>query len=258
MTIETTKERRKELGYSYQQLSDISGVPVGTIQKIFRGETTSPRYATVRALESALEESLSPMPLKEALAYHAGGIKKQGEYTVKDIEVLPQDVRAQLIDGVIYDIASPTQAHQIISGEVHPQIPNSILDRRCKCIPYIAPMDVQLDCDDKTMLERDVMIVCNRDRQDRKRVYGAPDFVMEVISPSTRKKDYYIKQQKYMDAGVREYWIIDPEQKVVIVHFFESEVGPQIYPLYDPVPVNIYNGELVIDLSIIRHWLEEE
>ncbi len=258
MTIEKMRERRKELGYSYQKLSELSGVPVGTIQKIFRGETTSPRYATIRALEAALEESASPMLLKEALAYYAGGPKKQGEYTIEDIIALPEDVRAELIDGVIYDMASPTQTHQLIAGEVHRQISTFILDHKGGCIPYIAPMDVQLDCDDKTMLEPDVMIVCNPDRQDRKRIYGAPDFVLEVLSPSTRKKDCYIKQQKYMDAKVREYWIVDPDQKVVIVHFFESELSPQIYPMYDPIPVNIYEGKLVIELGKIRHWLEEE
>ncbi|MDO4616620.1 MAG: Uma2 family endonuclease [Lachnospiraceae bacterium] len=91
-----------------------------------------------------------------------------------------------------------------------------------------------------------------------KRVYGAPDFCMEVLSPGTRRKDFYIKLNKYRDAGVREYWMIDPDQQYIIVNYFESETSPEIYPLYGPVPVHIFDGQMLIDLSTIRTWLEEQ
>ncbi len=259
MTIEKMKERRRELGYSYQQLSEISGVPLGTIQKIFRGETSHPRYATIQALEQALSEKVnSPSSIiQESYSPYFDSQKKQGDFTVDDVIALPEDVRVELIDGVLYDMASPTQIHQLISGEIYRQISNFILDHNGNCRPYIAPMDVQLNCDNKTMLQPDVLIVCEKDTSDRKRIYGAPDFCLEVISPGTRKKDYYIKLNKYLEAGVREYWMVDPEQQCIIVHFFEDETSPAIYPFYGPIPVNIYNGELKIDISTIRHWLTE-
>ncbi len=258
MTIEKMKERRKELGYSYQQLSEISGVPLGTIQKIFRGETSSPRYATIQALERALSENKGPASgiVQESPAPYLNSGKKQGEFTIDDVITLPEDIRVELIDGVIYEMASPTQVHQLVSGEVHRQISNFILEHNGSCRPYIAPMDVQLNCDNRTMLQPDVLIVCRKDSSDRKRIYGAPDFCLEVISPGTRRKDYYIKLNKYRDAGVREYWLVDPDQQCVIVHFFESDTSPAIYPLYGPIPVNIYNEELTIDISTIRHWIE--
>ncbi len=256
MTIEQMKVRRKELGYSYQQLSEISGVPLGTIQKIFRGETSSPRYATIQALEKALSDKKETDHVHEAFPAYILSEKKQGEFTVDDVLALPEDVRVELIDGVIYEMASPVQIHQLISGEIYRQISTFILEKGGSCRPYIAPMDVQLNCDNKTLLQPDVLIVCKEDASDRKRIYGAPDFCLEVLSPGTRRKDVYIKLNKYRNAGVREYWMIDPDQQYIVVHFFESEASPEIYPFYGPVPVHIYDGQLQIDLSIIRHWLE--
>ena len=80
-------------------------------------------------------------------------------------------------------------------------------------MPMIAPMDVQLDCDEKTMVEPDVLIVCDRDKIVNRCVYGAPDFIIEILSNSTKKKDSVIKLNKYLNAGVREYWMIDPTKK---------------------------------------------
>lgn len=88
-------------------------------------------------------------------------------------------------------------------------------------------------------------------------MYGAPDFVLEVISPSTRRKDYTKKLSKYMAAGVREYWILDAYQQKLIAYFFESEICPVIYGLNEPVALGIYNGELEITFSYIAKWIEE-
>ena len=87
--------------------------------------------------------------------------------------------------------------------------------------------------------------------------YGAPDFVLEVISPSTKKRDYALKLSKYMEAGVREYWIVDFVQAKILVYYFEGDNYPVIYGFDKPVPVNIYGGDLTIDFSNIAKWLEE-
>ena len=122
----------------------------------------------------------------------------------------------------------------------------------------MSPIDVQLDCDEKTIVQPDVAILCQRDKMKRWGIYGAPDFVLEVISPSTRRKDYTKKLIKYMNAGVREYWILDTYQKNLLVYLFESEVCPVIYGLDQSVPVGIFNGELQIEFSNIVKWVESE
>ena len=251
MTIQEMKEKKREKGYTYAQMAELSGVPLGTIQKIFSGETESPRYDTLQALEQLFAEA-TPC-VRENSFYRAD---RNGSYTVDDYRALPDEQRVELIDGYFYDMASPTFGHQSIGGEVHRQIANFIMERGGSCLPFIAPVDVQLDCDERTMVQPDVGIICDRDKVKKWGIYGAPDFLLEVISPSTKKKDYTKKLFKYMNAGVREYWILDPAQKKLLVYFFESEVYPVIYGLDQSVPVGIYNGELTIDFSNIAQWIE--
>ena len=252
MNIEEMKLRKQEKGYTYAQMAELSGVPLGTIQKIFSGETTSPRYDTLQALESLFTE---PSMVQEEAAY---SVHQQGSYTIDDYRALPDEQRVELIDGYFYDMSAPTFLHQRIGGEVYRQIANFIMDHGGDCQPLIAPVDIQLDCDEKTMVQPDVAILCHNDKVRRWGVYGAPDFVLEVISPSTRRKDCTKKLAKYMAAGVREYWILDPYQKTLIVYFFESEVCPKIYGLDKPVPIEIYNGALEIQFNHIADWIENE
>ncbi len=258
MTIEEMKQKKLQKGYSYTQLSELSGVPLGTIQKVFSGETEHPRYATLQALEQVLGNSDEPLELRDGAAFAYGGIqeKRQGDYTLSDYYAVPEDFRVELIDGVFYDMAAPTFDHQKIAGEIHRQIANYILDNNGTCEVGISPIDVQLDCDDKTMVQPDVFILCNHDKVLMGRVFGAPDFVLEVISPSTKRKDYFKKLEKYENAGVREYWILDPYKKQLVVFFFEGDVYAQLHNLTQPVPVLIYEGKLQIRFEHILQWCE--
>lgn len=251
MTIQEMKEKKREKGYTYVQMAELSGVPLGTIQKIFSGETESPRYDTLQALERLFTEIPA---VQEGTFYQAD---RNGSYTLDDYYALPEDQRVELIDGYFYEMLAPTFGHQTIGGEIYRQIANYIMDKGGSCRPFIAPVDVQLDCDERTMVQPDVGIVCDPDKIKRFGIYGAPDFLVEVISPSTKKKDYTKKLAKYMEAGVREYWILDPYQKRLLVYFFEGDVFPVIYGFDQPVPVGIYNGNLVIDFSNIAKWIEE-
>lgn len=259
MTIEEMKKKKQEKGYSYARMSELSGVPLGTIQKIFSGETTSPRYDTLQALENLFSESFAkpvtePLMVKEELSYQ---VHTQGSYTVEDYRALPEERRVELIDGYFYDMAAPTFLHQQIAGEIHRQIANYILDNGGSCKPLISPVDVQLDCDERTMVQPDVGILCHDDKIEKWGVYGAPEFVLEIISPSTKRKDCIKKLVKYMDAGVREYWILDPYQKKLLVYLAEGDACPIIYGLTEPVPVRIYEGALEIRFEHILKWIEE-
>ena len=254
MTIEEMKKRKTELGYTNAMIAELSGVPLGTVQKIFSGETVSPRYDTLIALQNLLRKRSE---VHDSAPYYASSAKKQGEYTLDDYYALPEDQRFELIDGWLYEMLAPVPLHQRIAGEIHRQIANYILDHDGDCIPFISPIDVQLDCDNKTMVQPDVTILCKRDKMTKKNLYGAPDFILEVISPSTRRKDYTKKLQKYIDAGVREYWILDPYAKRILVYFFEGDFYPVIYGLDGRVPVNIYDGKLEISMKHIKRWVEE-
>lgn len=251
MTITEMKERKKELGYTNEKIAELSGVPLGTVQKIFAGVTESPRYDTLQALEMIFEESNDRVS-ESVMAYQ---VKKQGEYTLDDYYALPDERRVELIDGVIYDMSSPTSIHQILCTSIWRELMDYIEKKKGNCIPMVSPMDVQLDCDDKTILQPDVLVVCDRDKVIRRCIYGAPDFLVEILSPSTRKKDMFIKLNKYLNAGVREYWMIDPDQKRVLVYNFESEIYPEIYGFDAKVPVAIFGGECEVDFAAIYEYV---
>lgn len=247
MTIKEMQERKKELGFTYAQIAELSGVPVGTVQKVLGGITLTPRYETIMALEQVLGESEGLMLRESANAYMT---KKQGEYTLDDYyHVIPDDMRVELIDGVIYNMTAPTSAHQLIGGFIHSRLLQHVLEKGGSCLPMISPLDVQLDCDEKTMVQPDVVIVCDRDKIINRCIYGAPDFIIEVLSKSTKKKDSVIKLNKYLNAGVREYWMIDPMKQKVIVYDFEHDDYPEIFGFDAKIPVGIWDGECEIDFA---------
>ncbi|MCD7841088.1 MAG: Uma2 family endonuclease, partial [Lachnospiraceae bacterium] len=150
-------------------------------------------------------EETAPMQVSEALAEYAVS-KHQGEYSLEDYLALPDDQRVELIDGVFYDMAAPTLIHQAIGSRVWRSFDAYIGKNLGSCMAFTAPVDVQLDCDDKTIVQPDVLIICEPSKLRRERVYGAPELVVEVLSPSTSKKDRLLKLTKYKKAGVREYW----------------------------------------------------
>lgn len=259
MDLSSMRYYKQQKGYTFAQLSEVSGVPVGTIQKIFNGETKSPRYETLQALEEALkpEKYARADMVCEAAYEYVADKRKLGPYTLEDYYALPDERRVELIDGFIYDMAAPSTIHQIIAMEFAVQIRNYIKKNKGECIPFISPVDVQLDCDDKTMVQPDVLIVCDKSKIIKRCVMGAPDFVVEVLSPSGRVKDTIKKLNKYLDAGVKEYWIVDPDKKSVLTYVFEDDQMPVIYGFEDEIPVGIYDGKLKIDFKDIMEQLEE-
>lgn len=261
MTLSEMKERKKELGYSYEQIAEKSGVPLSTVQKVFSGATQSPRYDTLLAIEKVLKNYPTTQISEVAISYGSLPVKKQGEYTIEDYYNWPEDERIELIDGVIYHVSMPSIRHQSIVGEIDFIFKSHVKSKNGKCSVFGAGIDVRLDCDDRTMVVPDISVVCENDRFTEQYLDGAPDLVVEVLSPSTRKKDMTLKLGKYAVAGVREYWIIDPKKETVIVYEFsrEDEADTQIhfYTFENQIPVGIWNGECVVDFVEIKSYLNE-
>ena len=264
MTIEEMRQRKRELGYTNQMIAERSGIPLSTVQKVFAGATSSPRRETIEALERVLEKDKSSvygdpvtsdrMVCETSATYNVNaedGNSSEAEnrlYTLEDYLRLPDDQRVELIDGVFYDMAAPTTIHQGVAGFLHKKFLDFVMENKGPCFPFISPVDVQLDCDDKTVVQPDILVVCDRTKYKNGRVFGAPDLVVEVLSPSTRRKDMQLKMYKYAGAGVREYWMVDPEKKLVVQYDLEHLEIPAIYNFQSVIPVLIWDGACTIDL----------
>ena len=265
MTIEEMRQRKRELGLTNQMIAERSGIPLSTVQKVFAGATSSPRRETIEALERVLGQDKSAvygdpvtsdrMVCETSAAYNVSAVDGNSSdtenrlYTLEDYLRLPDDQRVELIDGVFYDMAAPTTIHQSIAGFLHKKFLDFVMANKGPCFPFISPVDVQLDCDDKTVVQPDVLVVCDRTKYKNGRVFGAPDLVVEVLSPSTRRKDMQLKMYKYAGAGVREYWMVDPEKKLVVQYDLEHLGIPAIYNFQSVIPVLIWDSACRIDLG---------
>lgn len=245
MTIEEMKQKKKELGYTNEMIADLAGVPLGTVQKIFAGVTVSPRYDTLQALTNMFRSEENQ--IAEVKARYIA--KPEGEYTLEDYYALPEERRVELIDGFFYDMAAPTSIHQILATRLWSIFDFYIRSNKGTCRALLSPLDVQLDCDDRTMVQPDVIVLCDEEKLQYRGIVGAPDLVVEIISHYSAKRDTVIKLHKYMEAGVREYWIVDPERQKVIVYHFEEEDMPVIYGFDAKVPVRIFDGRCEVDFS---------
>lgn len=168
-------------------------------------------------------------------------LNKEEFYTIDDIYALPDGERAELIDGEIYYMAPPGWRHQRMSGYLHNEIYNYIRDMNGECQVLAAPFAVFLDKDDKNYVEPDISVICDKSKLDEDGCHGAPDWIIEIVSQSSKARDYMTKLFKYRTAGVREYWIVDPEKKMVSVYGFEKDTVEH-YNFSADVPVGIYNG----------------
>ena len=322
MTIQEMREKKIELGYTNEKLSELTKVPYSTIQKIFAGKTIAPRRSTILALEKALqvEKTFQKTLQKEenagqariepdpeaptvstatvssaavqaetastaAVPTGAGGSAKPGtvysahrglpdgmvreqasaygtaeavhKYTIYDYFHFPDDrQRCEVIDGIIYDMTSPTLHHQWVLTQLGREFSNYIDEHNGDCRAFVAPLDVTPDpADIYTIVQPDVMIICDRSLLEGKYCEGAPDLVVEILSPSTRRKDLTIKTAKYASAGVREYWIVDIDAERVLVYDFGHGDRIGIYGFDTEVPVGIWDGQCKVNFRRIMDRL---
>lgn len=175
-------------------------------------------------------------------------LPQEKPYTIEDIHALPDGQRAELIDGQIYMMTPPRTIHQRISGALHVAIYQYIKSNKGTCEVFAAPFAVYLNNDDRTYVEPDISVICDKDKIDDMGCNGAPDWVIEIVSPSDSHRDYGLKLFKYRTAGVREYWIVNPSTRTVTVYDFENESGTNQYTFDDAIPVRIYD-DLIISIA---------
>lgn len=172
-------------------------------------------------------------------------LRKEEIYRIDDIFALPDGERAELIDGKIYYMATPGRTHQRVLSSIFVKIANYIDSNKGNCEVDVSPFAVFLNNDDLNYVEPDILVVCDSSKLDDKGCHGAPDWIVEVVSPSSRYMDYFIKLFKYRTAGVKEYWIVDPSKQRVTVYLFEKE-SVEEYSFGTDIPVGIYEGFNII------------
>lgn len=167
-------------------------------------------------------------------------LPKEKYYTSKDYWSLPEGVRAELIDGQFYDMAPPSRIHQELVSELTQAIGQYIKSHGGNCKVYPAPFAVNLDASDKDWVEPDISIICDANKLTDRGCSGAPDLIVEIVSPSSRRMDYITKNALYAEAGVREYWIVDPSKECTTVYFFEEDAAPTIFPFSSSIQAGIF------------------
>ena len=175
-------------------------------------------------------------------------LAQDNTYTIEDIYALPDGQRAELIDGRMYMMAPPRRIHQELVGQFTKAIGQYIDAHGGLCKVYPAPFAVFLNADERNYVEPDISVVCDRDKLDEYGCNGAPDWIIEIASPSDSHRDYGIKLFKYRTAGVREYWIVNPMTRTVTVYDFEDESGTDHYTFDDEISVRIYE-DLTLRIS---------
>lgn len=169
-------------------------------------------------------------------------------YTSKDYWSLPDGKRAELIDGQLYNMAPPSFIHQKLVFQIAKSISNYIDSHSGDCEVIPAPFAVNLDANDKNWVEPDVSVICDKRKLTDRGCSGAPDLIVEVVSPSSQWHDCMRKLLLYQKHGVREYWIVNPTVNTVMVYNFAKD-DFTAYSFNDTVPVGIYDEELFICIS---------
>lgn len=292
MTVAEMREKRKELGYSIPQMSSYTGIPCGTLVKIFCGETLNPRRATLNAIEQVLSadpkvycgkarqyetrrgsalqnlEAMGYVPdmssascedgnqrlLKEPKAvYHTTADSHDENHTIEEYHRLPEGTRVELIDGKYFTLESPVYRHQQILQNAFLSLSLQFQKEGGACKVCISPLDVHLkEHAEDTVVQPDLFILCDDTKIHADGfVWGPPDFILEVLSPGTRKKDLNYKCWKYFDAGVREFWAIDPDMALLIKYTLEDDYLPHMMPLDHTEPLWIYGGKVQLDLKAL-------
>lgn len=144
-------------------------------------------------------------------------------YTYSDYITWEDELKVELIDGIVYDMAAPSIEHQALSMELSILFGTYLKGKSCSV--FAAPTDVRLnhDKEDNTVVKPDLFVICDKSKLDKRSYNGVPELIIEILSPSNSGTDTITKLNKYLNAGVKEYWVIDPQDKVIVVHLLSGE-----------------------------------
>lgn len=173
--------------------------------------------------------------------------------TIEDIYALPEGQRAELIDGQLYNMAPPKRIHQKLINRLSQVITNYIDAKGDSCEVYPAPFAVFLNADEKNYVEPDISVICDKNKLDDYGCSGAPDWIIEIASPSTERMDYGIKLFKYRSAGVREYWIVNPSSQTVNVYDLAHNERTGQYRFDQDIPSCIFNDFAITITALLSH-----
>ena len=166
--------------------------------------------------------------------------KEDKRYTIEDIMKLPEGQRAELINGRWYDMSAPSRVHQEIVMNLSSALHEYIKSNGGNCKVYPAPFAVFLNKDNRNYFEPDISVICDKSKLSDRGCEGAPDVVIEVASESTKSRDLFLKLNKYKDAGVKEYWVVDSLTDTVNCYEFNEkyETGGElrIYNFDEEIP----------------------
>jgi Uma2 family endonuclease len=186
-------------------------------------------------------------PMNEETRKVAEALREYKRFTFDEFWALDENVRAELYDGELRMMANPSQRHQSVAGDMHRQLSQFLLGKPCKV--FHAPFGVRLSDKEDTVFEPDILVVCDKTKLDGMKCNGAPDLVVEVLSPSSVRYDKVIKFGKYREAGVREYWIVDPDKNTLQANILrDGAYSATIYGETDVAPVSVLEG-CTIDLA---------
>ena len=172
-------------------------------------------------------------------------IEGKKSYTVSDIEALPEGERAELIDGEFFMMASPTYTHQDLLMWISMRIKLYIMENNGPCEVLPASFAVYITDDQHNYVEPDITVICDEKKLDEKGCHGAPDWVIEIVSPSSKYMDYVRKLILYEGTGVREYWLVDPERESILVYRLERRERPELYSFTDKIKAGIYEDFMI-------------
>ena len=232
------------------EIAELSGIPFSTVNKIFSGATPNPRYGTLLAIEQVLtakqklpfvydEVKQEPCLVREAVSSYCYTARS---YNLQDINALSEGTHAELINGKLYLLAAPTRIHQFLVGELHFAIKSHVRQNKGGCHVYTSPFAVRLFADDSTYVEPDVAVICSKDKLTEQGCNGAPDIAIEIVSPGNANHDYVTKLAKYQRAGVREYWIVNPEIEKTLVMNFENPANTGEYNFEETLTSGVLEG----------------
>ncbi|GHT80308.1 hypothetical protein FACS1894130_11350 [Spirochaetia bacterium] len=182
-------------------------------------------------------------------------------YTYADVLDWDEDYRAEIIDGALFVCDAPTTYHQGISIELAYQLKSFLRGKTARV--FAGPFGVRLfpkaDLSDNTVLEPDIVVICDPAKLDKRGCNGAPDMIIEILSPSNARYDLVYKFNKYLKAGVREYWTVDPESRTVQVHILEpcgdgaqaAHYRTSLYGVFDPANPESVDGPETVPVSVL-------